>query len=105
LDYTLGEDGHKAKDIYNFPSTNRWKIVVDMALVHILRGYNQNHPRTWDEKLIYIQHSYNRVVHTLTSKPPFKTYIEGIVTYTFFGEIKRLSESNPMLVFPFGFLG
>jgi hypothetical protein len=101
----LGEDGHEAEDIYSFLSTNRWKIVVNMALVHILRGYNQNHPRTWDENLIYIQHSYNRVVHTFTSKPPFKTCIEAIVTYTFSREIKILSESNPKLVFPFGFVG
>jgi hypothetical protein len=31
------------------------------------------HPNTWDENIIYIQHSYNRAIHTSTSKYPFKT--------------------------------
>jgi hypothetical protein len=41
--------------------------------VHVLRGYNQKHLNTWDENMIYIQHSYNKVVHTSTSKSPFET--------------------------------
>jgi hypothetical protein len=35
--------------------------------------YNQKHPKTWDENLIYIQHSYNKVVHTFTNKSYFET--------------------------------
>jgi hypothetical protein len=41
--------------------------------VHLLRGYNQKHLKTWDENMIYIQKSYNRVVHTSTGKLPFET--------------------------------
>jgi hypothetical protein len=41
--------------------------------VQLLRGYNQKHPKTWDENMIYIQHSYNRAVHTSTGKSPFET--------------------------------
>jgi hypothetical protein len=36
-------------------------------------GYNQKHAKSWDENLIYIQHSYNIVVNTSTSKCPFET--------------------------------
>jgi hypothetical protein len=42
--------------------------------VNILRGYNQNHLNTWDENLIYIQHSYNKEVHTSTSKSAFENF-------------------------------
>jgi hypothetical protein len=44
-----------------------------MNLVHLLRGYNHKHLKTWDENMICIQHSYNREVHTSTSKSPFET--------------------------------
>jgi hypothetical protein len=42
--------------------------------VQHLRGYNQKHTNTWDGNLIYIKHSYNRLVHTSTGKPPFETF-------------------------------
>ena len=44
-----------------------------MTLVQLLRGYNQKHLKIWDEKLIYIQHSYNKVVHTSIGKSAFET--------------------------------
>jgi hypothetical protein len=39
-------------------------------------GYNQKHPKTWDENMIYIQHSYNRVVHTSTGKSLLKLALD-----------------------------
>jgi hypothetical protein len=48
--------------------------VVNMTLVQLLRGYNQKHPKTWDENLIYIQHYYNISVHTSIGKSPFETF-------------------------------
>ena len=47
--------------------------MVNRTSVQLLRGYNQKHPKTWDQNLVYIQHSYNRVVHTSTGKSPFDT--------------------------------
>jgi uncharacterized protein YlzI (FlbEa/FlbD family) len=47
-----------------------------MASVQLLRGYNQKHSKKWDENLIYIQHSYNKEIHTSTSKPPFAICFE-----------------------------
>jgi hypothetical protein len=41
-------------------------------IVHILRMYNSNHPRTWDEILPYVQHSYNRDLHISTDHNPFQ---------------------------------
>jgi hypothetical protein len=48
--------------------------VVNMNLVQLLRGYNQKHLKTCDENMIYIQHSYNRAIHTSTGKSPFETF-------------------------------
>jgi hypothetical protein len=41
-------------------------------IVHILRMYNSKHPRTWDESLTYVQHSYNRALHSSTGHNPFQ---------------------------------
>jgi hypothetical protein len=34
--------------------------------------YNSKHPRTWDESLPYVQHSYNRALHSSTGHSPFQ---------------------------------
>jgi hypothetical protein len=41
-------------------------------IVHILRMYNSKYPRTWDEILPYVQHSYNRALHSSTDHIPFQ---------------------------------
>jgi hypothetical protein len=41
-------------------------------IVHILRMYNSKHPRTWDESLPYVQHSYNKALHSSTDHSPFQ---------------------------------
>jgi hypothetical protein len=41
-------------------------------IVHILRMYNSKHPRTRDEILPYVQHSYNRALHSSTGHKPFQ---------------------------------
>jgi len=48
--------------------------VVNQMLVQLLRGYNNKHPNTCDEKLFYIQHFYNKALHSSTKKYPFETY-------------------------------
>jgi hypothetical protein len=40
--------------------------------VQLLRGYKKKHPKIWDEQLVYIKHSYSKVVHSLTKKSNFK---------------------------------
>jgi hypothetical protein len=34
--------------------------------------YNSNHPRTWDESLPYVHHSYNKALHSSTDHTPFQ---------------------------------
>jgi hypothetical protein len=53
------------------PQMNGKTEVVNRTFMHLLRGYNQNHLKTCDENLIYIQHSYNRSIHTSSGKSPF----------------------------------
>jgi hypothetical protein len=55
------------------PQTDGQTEVVNRTLVQLLRGYNNKHPKTWDEQTIYIQHSYNRELHSSTNKSPFET--------------------------------
>jgi len=40
--------------------------------VHALRIYNSSHPKTWDESLPYIHHSYNRAMHCSIGVSPFE---------------------------------
>jgi len=43
-------------------------------VVQLLRGYHSKHTKSWDEYLEYIQHSYNRAIHSSIHKSPFETY-------------------------------
>jgi hypothetical protein len=53
------------------PQTEDQTEVVNRMIVHIIRMYNSKHPRTWDESLPYVQHSYNRAFHSSTGHSPF----------------------------------
>jgi hypothetical protein len=46
--------------------------VVNRMIVHILHMYNSNNPRTWDESLPYVQHSYKWALHTSIDHIPFQ---------------------------------
>ena len=54
------------------PQTDGQTEVVNLMIMHILRMYNAKHPRTWDESLPYVQHSYNRALHSSTGHSPFQ---------------------------------
>jgi hypothetical protein len=41
-------------------------------IMHILCMYNSNNPRTWDESLPYVHHSYNRTLHSSIGHNPFQ---------------------------------
>ena len=49
--------------------------VVNRMIIQILRMYHSKHPRTWDESLAYVKHSYNREIHSSTGHNPFEVYI------------------------------
>jgi hypothetical protein len=46
--------------------------VVYRMIVHILCMYNSKNPRTWDESLPFVHHSYNRALHSSTIHDPFQ---------------------------------
>jgi hypothetical protein len=54
------------------PETDGQTEVVNQMIVHILRMYNSNHPLTWDKSLPYVQHSYNRALHSSIDHNPFQ---------------------------------
>src|ERR1700732_1137440 len=47
--------------------------VVNRTLVHMLRGYNFKHPKTWEDSLPYLQFAFNRSVHSSSGKSSFET--------------------------------
>jgi hypothetical protein len=67
-----------------------------------LRVYNQKHPKTWYENMIYIQHSYNIAIYNSTSKSPFETlfgYFPPLpleVSYGHQGEVKENITREPL---------
>ena len=54
------------------PQTDGQTEVVNMMIVHILRMYNSKHPHTWDESLTYVEHNYNRALHSSTDHSPIQ---------------------------------
>jgi hypothetical protein len=46
--------------------------VVNRMIVHIMHMYNSKHPCTWDESIPYVQHSYNRALHSSNGHNPFQ---------------------------------
>ena len=54
------------------PQTDGQTEVVNRMIIHILRIYHAKHPHTWDESLPYVQHSYNRALHSSIGNSPFE---------------------------------
>jgi hypothetical protein len=54
------------------PQTCGKMEVVNMVIVHIMCMYNSKHPCTWDENIPYVQHSYNRALHSSIGQKPFQ---------------------------------
>jgi hypothetical protein len=65
--------GYQAHQVHCLPpQTDGQTEVVNRMIVHILCMYNSKHPRTWDESLPYVQHIYNRAIHSSTDHNPFQ---------------------------------
>ena len=48
------------------PQTDGQIKVVNQMFMHILRIYNSKHPCTRDDNLRYVQHNYNKAIHSPT---------------------------------------
>ena len=60
--------------------TNGQNKVVNMTVIHLLRGYCRKYPKLWDEQLHYIQHAYNMTKHSSTNTSSFEVclgYLRG----------------------------
>ena len=66
-------DTRLKKSMTFHPQTDGQTEVVNWTIVHMLRGYNSRHPKTWDENLSYLQFAFNRAIHGSSGKSPFKT--------------------------------
>jgi hypothetical protein len=65
-------DTKLTKSMAFHPQIDGQTEVVNRMIVHILRMYNSKHPRTWDERLPYVQHSYNRACIAQPATSPFR---------------------------------
>ena len=54
------------------PETDGQTEVVNRMVMHILHMYTSKHPRTWDDNLLYVQHNYNRSIHSSTGHIKFQ---------------------------------
>ena len=55
------------------PQTDGQTEVVNRTVLLFLRGYCNKHPKLWDEQIQYVQHAYNRAMHSSTQSSPFET--------------------------------
>jgi hypothetical protein len=65
-------DTKLTKSIAFHPQTDGQTKVVNRMIMHIPHMYNSKHLRTWDESLLYVQHNYNRSIHSSTDHSPFQ---------------------------------
>jgi hypothetical protein len=65
-------DTKLTKSMAFHPQTNDQTEVVNRMIMHILHMYNSKNPHTWDEILPYVQHSYNRALHSSTNHNPLQ---------------------------------
>jgi hypothetical protein len=65
-------DTKLTKSMAFHPQTGGQTEVINRMVVHILRMYNSKHPRTSNESLSYVHHSYNRSLHSSTGHIPFQ---------------------------------
>ena len=56
----------------SIPQINGQTKAINRVVMHILWMHNLKHPRTWDDNLPYVQHNYNRFIHSYTGHNPFK---------------------------------
>jgi hypothetical protein len=54
------------------PQTDGQMEVCNHMTMHILHIYNYKHPCAWDKSIPYVQHSYNRCIHSSTDHIPFQ---------------------------------
>ena len=57
------------------PQIDGQNEVINRMIMHILRMYNSKNPHTVVESLPYVQHNYNRSLHSSTNHIPFQVWL------------------------------
>ncbi|GJX96113.1 transposon ty3-G gag-pol polyprotein [Tanacetum coccineum] len=65
------------------PQTDGQTEVVNRTVVHLLRGYNSKHPKTWDESVHFLQFAINHSIRSSTGKSPSEVCL-GFLPQTLF---------------------
>jgi hypothetical protein len=65
-------DTNLTKSTSFHPQSDGQTEVVNRMIVHILLMYNSKNLCTWDDNLPYVQHSYNRALHSSIGHSPFQ---------------------------------
>nr|GEX12494.1 hypothetical protein [Tanacetum cinerariifolium] len=65
------------------PQTDGQTEVVNRTVVHLLRGYNSKHTKTWDESVHFLQFAINHAIHSSTGKSPSEVCL-GFLPQTLF---------------------
>jgi hypothetical protein len=61
------------KSTFFHPQTDGQTKVVNRAVIHLLQGYCNKHPKLWHEQFYYVQDVYNYSIHSSTLRSPFET--------------------------------
>jgi hypothetical protein len=77
------------------PQTDGQTEVVNRTVVHLLRGYNARHPKTWDESIPFLQFAINHAVHGSTNKSPVEVCLGFLPQSPF--DLEFTIESNSAL--------
>ena len=75
--------------------TDRQIELVNRIVVLFLRGYCNNYPKLWDEQIPYLQHAYNRALHSSTQSSPFEMcygYLPKVPLDLMYGKYVDVSE-------------
>lgn len=64
-----------ARSVPYHRQTDGQMVVINHTMIHMLRGYHAQYPKTWDKSLPCLQFAFNKVVHGSMLKSPFKVYL------------------------------
>jgi hypothetical protein len=79
------------------PQTDGQTKVVNKTMVLLLQGYCSKHPKLWDAYMPYVQHAYNRALHSSTPSSPFETcfrYLPKVPLDLMYGKYADVNEEQ-----------
>ena len=59
-------DTMMGRSIAYHPQADIQAEVVNNTVVQLRQGYCNEHPKSWDDQLLYVQHMYNQFMYYVT---------------------------------------